>query len=155
MSMPSAVKNKRILRELHEMQTTPPDNITANLIDKNDLNRWVATIKGPTDTAYTGIIYEILLLLPPNYPFSPPTCKFVNKILHPNIKDGEVCLDILKTTWSPALSISSLLLSISSLLGNPNLSSPFDMDAAELLKNDKEKFKRAVAEIAREKYSKN
>jgi ubiquitin-conjugating enzyme E2 D/E len=38
-----------------------------------------------------------------------------------NISDkGNVCIDILKNNWSPALSIFKVVLSLSSLLTDPN-----------------------------------
>ena len=43
--------------------------------------------------------------------------------------------------WSPALTITKLLLSISSLLTDPNPDDPLDIDIANLYKNDIEKFK--------------
>lgn len=155
MNNPNTAKNNRIKRELREMSISPPENITACLMDDNDINKWKATIIGPKDTLYENIKYELILTLPPNYPFSPPTVKFITKILHVNVKNGDICLDILKTTWSPVLSISKLLLCISTLLSDPNFESIFDMDAAELYKANRKEFAEKVKELAKEKYSFN
>lgn len=44
---------------------------------------------------------------PRNYPFSPPKIKFTTRIFHCNMdRAGHVCLDILKNSWSPALTIT-------------------------------------------------
>ena len=112
---------KRLQRELIEIEKDTPVNCSAGLINKDDLFMWQATIIGPTETPYEGGMFNLKILFPPDYPFKPPKITFETRIYHPNINStGGICLDILKDQWSPALTISKVLLSLSSLLTDPN-----------------------------------
>ncbi len=132
---------RRILKELQDLTNETGDNITASLIDDDNIYKWSATISGPSESPYEGGIFSLDINLPENYPIRPPQIIFKTKIFHPNINSsGSICLDILKNQWSPALTIHKTLLSISSLLTDPNPDDPLDATAGKLFKNDYEKF---------------
>lgn len=132
---------KRLERELKSIQMNPPDNCSAGIKD-TDIFVWEATIMGPTDTPYYGGIFTLAISIPTDYPFKPPKVQFITKIYHPNISpQGAICLDILKDKWSPALNISNILLSICSLLDDPNPDDPLVPDIADLFKSDKERYR--------------
>ena len=123
--------SQRIKTELNLLQKDPPGNCSAGPVD-DDLFHWEATILGPEKTVYEGGIFQLNILFPANYPFKPPKIKFNTTIYHPNINSsGGICLDILKDNWSPALTISKVLLSICSLLNDPNPDDPLVPDIAE------------------------
>ncbi|KAI3365334.1 hypothetical protein L3Q82_010419, partial [Scortum barcoo] len=101
---------------------------------------WQATIMGPGDSPYQGGVFFLTIHFPTDYPFKPPKVAFTTKIYHPNINsNGSICLDILRSQWSPALTVSKVLLSICSLLCDPNPDDPLVPDIAHIYKNDKEK----------------
>lgn len=134
----------RILRETKQLLTNPPPGISGS--PKPDNSRYFdIAIEGPQGTPYEGGIFQLELFLPENYPLEPPKARFLTKIYHPNIdKLGRICLDVLKLNpsdskggWTPALSISTTLLSIQSLLCDPNPEDPLDTAVAEHWKRDK------------------
>ena len=130
---------KRITKELEELKNSPPDNCSAGP-EKDDLYRWEGVIFGPADSPYSGGAFHLKILFPVDYPFKQPTITFTTKIYHPNINSaGIICLDILKNNWSPALTISKVLLSICSLLNDPNPNDPLVYEIADLLIKDKPK----------------
>jgi len=131
---------KRLEKELNDIELNPPANCSAGK-DNNDLFKWTATILGPSQTPYENGIFTLSIVIPTDYPFKPPKINFVTKIYHPNINsNGSICLDILKNQWSPALSISHVLLSICSLLDDPNPNDPLVPHIARLFKKDKGKY---------------
>jgi len=102
---------------------------------------WTGTILGPPDSPYAGGAFFLNIQFPNDYPFKPPKVTFATRIYHPNISaNGTIHLAILKDQWSPALTISKVLLSISSLLKDPNPDDPLVPEIAELYKTDKAKF---------------
>ncbi len=131
---------KRLQKELNEICKDTPANCSAGLLN-NDLFMWQATIIGPTETPYEGGIFHLKMTFPTDYPFKPPSVTFTTRIYHPNINEnGSICLDILTKEWSPALTISKLLLSICSLLNEPNPNDPLMPSIANLYKTNREQF---------------
>jgi len=60
-------------------------------------------------------------MFPPDYPYKPPSIKFKTPIYNPGVsKGGEISIDILGHEFSPALTIRTLLLSITSLINSPD-----------------------------------
>ncbi|KAJ7582512.1 ubiquitin-conjugating enzyme/RWD-like protein [Mycena floridula] len=106
---------------------------------KNDGNlfEWAATIEGPTETVFAGLKFQLSISFPANYPYVAPTIKFDTPCYHPNvdIANGAICLDILQDKWSAVYSVQTILISLQSLLGEPNNASPLNPDAANLWRN--------------------
>ncbi|KAK8786831.1 ubiquitin-conjugating enzyme E2-17 kDa-like [Ornithodoros turicata] len=137
---------KRIKKELEDLKRDPPAQCSAGPVN-DDLFHWQATIMGPPDSPYQGGVFFLTIHFPTDYPFKPPKVAFTTRIYHPNINsNGSICLDILRSQWSPALTISKVLLSICSLLCDPNPDDPLVPEIARFYKTDREKYN----ELARE-----
>ena len=130
----------RLQNELKDLVKNPPTNCSAGVID-DDIYHWQATILGPEGSPYEAGIFYLQILFPMDYPFKPPKVSFITKIYHCNVNSvGSICLDILKDQWSPALTISKILLSICSLMDDQNPDDPLMIDIANLYKNNKQEF---------------
>ena len=106
----------RILNDLKDIEQNPPSHVSAGVIDDSNIYEWDATIIGPGLSPYAGGIFKLSIIFPETYPFKPPKIRFLTKIYHCNIDPkGNICADILKNNWSPALTVSKILLSIRSL----------------------------------------
>jgi ubiquitin-conjugating enzyme E2 D/E len=129
--------SRRIKKELEELNLCPPTNCSAGPVG-DDLFKWQATIMGPEGSPYHGGIFFLKIEFPTDYPFKPPRINFSTPIYHCNINsNGSICLDILKDQWSPALTISKVLLSICSLMDDPNPNDPLVPEIADLLRKNK------------------
>lgn len=133
---------RRIKKELADLQQDPPANCSAGPVDEaKDITVWTATIMGPDDSPYAGGLFYLNVTFPEGYPFDPPKVSFRTRIYHPNINSrGGICLDILKDQWTPALTISKVLLSICALMTEPNPDDPLVGDIADLYVNDREAY---------------
>ena len=131
---------RRLNKELLDITMDPPSNCSAGIINE-DIFHWKATIMGPEDTPYHNGVFYLEIWFPSDFPFKPPKLNFITKIYHPNIDSvGNICLDILNVNWSPVISVTKLLLSISSLLTDPNPNDPLSKEAADLYLKDRQKF---------------
>ncbi len=108
---------KRIERELRSMPQYQSDQWVATPAGGYDLLKWDATIQNIDDPRHRGKKYRLSIEIPGNYPFVAPRVRFIDRVQCENVfYDGEICLDILKDAWSPALTLSTLLEAISSVL---------------------------------------
>ena len=130
---------KRINKELKDLTEDPPANCSAGP-QGDDLFDWIATIMGSEGTPYHGGLFFLRINFPTDYPFKAPKIAFTTPIYHCNVnRNGGICLDILKGQWSPALTVSKVLLSITSLLSDPNPDDPLMPEIAKLYKSNRAK----------------
>eukprot|EP01099_Mayorella_cantabrigiensis_P006779 TRINITY_DN577_c0_g1_i1.p1 TRINITY_DN577_c0_g1~~TRINITY_DN577_c0_g1_i1.p1 ORF type:complete len:152 (-),score=28.38 TRINITY_DN577_c0_g1_i1:320-775(-) len=138
---------KRIQHELSDILLDPPSGCSAGPKNEDVINEWRALISGPPGTPYADGVFELEILFPKEYPFKPPKIVFKTRIYHCNINSkGAICLDILKDNWSPALTISKVLLSISSLLADCNPNDPLVGNIAKQYISDREEHDKIARE---------
>jgi ubiquitin-conjugating enzyme E2 C len=124
--------SKRLQKELLDLMMSSEKGVSA-FPEADNLFKWIATIEGPNDTLYQGLKFKLSLEFTTKYPYVPPVVQFITTCFHPNIdSDGNICLDILKEKWTVLYDIRTILISIQSLLNEPNLDSPLDPLAASL-----------------------
>ena len=142
--------SKRISKELEEFSNDPVPNCSAGPVADDNLYHWAATIYGPDDSPYSGGLFFLDIHFPIDYPFKPPKINFRTRVYHPNINShGAICLDILKSQWSPALTISKTLLSICSLLTDAEPNDPLVPEIAHLYKINRAEFDKKARECTK------
>lgn len=111
----------------------------------DDMFHWEALIRGPGDSLYEGYGFKLDIKLPDDYPTSAISLKFVTPIKHVNVNGkGDICMDILKNNWSSALNMRTVLISLISLLGQPNPEDPLNSELAELYRKDQKKYAKEI-----------
>ncbi|KAG2471292.1 UB2G1 enzyme, partial [Polypterus senegalus] len=127
-----------------ELNKNPVEGFSAGLIDDEDIYKWEVVIIGPQDTLYEGGFFKAYLTFPYDYPLRPPKMKFITEIWHPNVaKNGDVCISILhepgedkfgyekpEERWLPIHTVETIMISVISMLADPNSDSPANVDAA-------------------------
>jgi len=144
---PSAVL--RLQSDLRQISTDPPQGCSASPASDSNIFVWRASIFGPPDSAWEGGIFSLRLTFSEDYPTSAPRVRFTSQMFHPNIyQDGSICLDIIQDKWSPVHSISTILTSIQSLLTDPNVKSPANVEAAKLYSTNRTEYNRRVRRVS-------
>jgi ubiquitin-conjugating enzyme E2 C len=139
--------NKRLQSELMSLMMTKDAGISA-FPDGDNIFHWTGSIVGGEGTVYEGLQYKLALKFPTGYPYEAPQVTFLTPCFHPNVDQyGNICLDILKEKWSAVYNVRTILLSIMSLLGDPNLDSPLNGHAAATWQNTAE-YKKALMKCA-------
>ncbi|KAL7671470.1 hypothetical protein ACOME3_006366 [Neoechinorhynchus agilis] len=153
---------KRLMAEYRQLMTDAPEGIIAGPKDEDNYFEWEAVITGPKDTPFEDGVFFASLKFPEDYPLNPPTMTFLTKVFHPNVyPDGRVCISILHAPgsdptgyetmaerWSPVQSVEKILLSVMSMLAEPNDMSPANIDAAKMWRENRDEFNKVARKSA-------
>lgn len=167
-------------QQLKELMKNPPDGVSVGLKNDDDLFVWTVMVEGPSDTDYEGGYFQAELKFPKaraialfdhlwafsqDFPVNPPEMRFISPMWHPNIyADGKVCISILHEAkfdamneqeqmsekWRPIISVEAVILSVQSMLGVPNFSSPANIDASVELRNDPRAYRARIRKLVRQ-----
>ena len=159
----AATAMRRLLKEARELSLRPPEGVLAVPLDDSSPFEWEAVVLGPPDTPYADGVFSATLSFPRDYPHNPPRMVFRSRMWHPNVySNGTVCISILhagvdptryesvEERWSPVQSVEKILISVMSMLAEPNDESPANLDAAISWRSDPAGFRRRVDDTVRE-----
>lgn len=162
--MSSSYGSELLRRQFLELARNPPDGVSVGLGEEENIFNWELMIIGPPETLYEGGFFNCKLEFPSDFPNSPPVMTFLTQMWHPNVHtDGKVCISILHPPgedafnehesaierWRPILGVEAIIISVISMLSDPNDESPANIDAAVMWRNDKIAFKKKVKDIVR------
>lgn len=140
-----------LAKELKELSKNPNYHIT---LDNDNIFTWTLGLyivhpESPWNHAYL----VAKMKFPQNYPFAPPEFRFSPPIFHPNVySDGRLCISILheagnilqgepsSENWSPAQCVESVIVSILSILDDPNILSPANIDASNCWRDKRDAY---------------
>lgn len=143
---------KALQLELKKIKEEPVEGFRVKLMNDDSLFEWEVAIFGPPGTMYEGGYFKAHMKFPQDYPYNPPSVKFISKMWHPNVyENGDVCISILhppvddpqsgelpSERWNPTQNVRTILLSIISLLNEPNTFSPANVDASVMYRKWKD-----------------
>ncbi|MDP2439392.1 MAG: ubiquitin-conjugating enzyme family protein, partial [archaeon] len=144
----------RLKKDLQSLRDGTISGICARPDEENTL-RWDVYIEGPPDTCYEKGIFHLEMTFPDDYPQNPPNLRFLSDFWHPNVyPDGRVCISILHPPeqdllnpeeqlaekWRPIHNAASILLSVQSMLSDPNVDSIANVDPFVQWRDDRAGF---------------
>ena len=162
--MSSAYGSELLRRQFVELSKNPPDGVSIGLGDDDNIFQWEILMIGPSDTFYEEGFFKAKLVFPADFPNNPPKMTFLTDIWHPNVyENGDVCISILHPPgddphnpqelaierWRPILGVEAVIVSVISMLADPNDDSPANVEAAVMWREDRTGFKKKCRNLVR------
>jgi len=154
-----------LLQQMKDISKTSHTTMfSAGFRDDDNPYTWDVTIFGPEGTPYEAGMFKAELVFPTDYPNQPPKMRFLSEMHHPNVyaADGRVCISILhapgednfgyeaaEERWRPIHTAESILVSVISMIADPNVDSPANIDAAKMFREDRDNWKKQVKRCVR------
>lgn len=139
----------RLMTDLKIMRKDPPEGCSAGPIKDDNIYTWEATILGPNDTPWQDGMYKMRLTFNDQYPAQAPAVEFLTEMFHPNIQqNGKVCMDTIQEKWSPVYTVNMILMSVQSLLTDPNPNSAANPEAAKVYHTNRIAYEKKVRQCA-------
>lgn len=149
---PTSTALRTLMLEFKSLQEEPVEGFRVKIADEDNLFEWEVALFGPPSTLYEGGYFKARMRFPHDYPYSPPSVKFLTKVWHPNVyENGDLCISILHPPiddpqsgelpcerWNPTQNVRTVLLSVISLLNEPNTYSPANVDASVMYRKWRE-----------------
>lgn len=151
-------------KQLQELVSSPPARF--RVVPTANIYVWTVWFTGPEDTPYAGGQYRAVMNFPRDFPMSPPDFRISSSFWHPNVySNGRFCISILHAPgeddlnagesalmrWTPVRTISSVLLSIMSLLNDPDpddSGAPANVDALVQFRKEPEQYRAKCQALA-------
>lgn len=114
----------RIQKEMINFLNDPPANCELEVNPKN-IRIWIITMKGVQNTIYENEVFKLKVIFPSEYPLKPPIVFFLQPCpRHCHVySNGDICMSLLGTDWTPSLTISSISTAILSMLSEAKVKS--------------------------------
>lgn len=131
----NAIAIARLTEERKKWRKDHPPNFVAKCEKKPDgsldYSRWSCEIPGAEGSDWEKGVYKMKMKFSSEYPTHPPKCILLPPVAaegpfyHMNVyPDGEICLDIIGSKWSPGITIKEILTGVQTMLTDPNPGSP-------------------------------
>lgn len=106
---------QRLLQDIRELQDKPYPGIAVHIHD-NDLNIACLVISPEGEPPL-----HMTMMFPPHYPLDPPKIKMNSNVLHPNVFQDYICMDMLNTAHTPAYTLKGICIQVLSFFASDTI----------------------------------